>query len=294
MKGEKWIERACAKINLGLKILGKRSDGYHEICSIVQCVDLADELHFAPADCNILTCSDPSIPTDDDNLVLRAMTLFADELQSAYRPHRVHLEKNVPVGAGLGGGSADAAATLRVLNILHDNPFDAVTLRALAAQLGSDIPFLIEGGTALMRGRGEDLQPLQWRGDVFYVLVYPDVAVSTAWAYAQARPALTDNNPYIRFVDSLSGGCIDWRDLLEVLENDFLPVVDGAYPIVATLRSHLDQAGANVTSMSGSGSTVYGIFDDRIAALKAQRELRAHGHRSFFCQPLASEQKIRI
>jgi 4-diphosphocytidyl-2-C-methyl-D-erythritol kinase len=293
MKGEGWVERACAKINLGLKILGKRPDGYHEICSLVQCVDLADELHFEPADRNILTCSDSSIPTNGDNLVLRAMTLFADELQSEYRPHRVHLEKNVPVGAGLGGGSADAAATLRALNTLHGDPFDAGVLRVLAARLGSDIPFLIEGGTAVMRGRGEDLQPLEWRGDVFYVLVYPNVAVSTAWAYARVKPALTDNNPYLRFVDSLSGGCIDCRDLLEVLENDFLPVVDGAYPIVATLRSHLDQAGANVTSMSGSGSTVYGIFDDRIAALKAQRELRALGYRSFFCQPLVSEQKIQ-
>ncbi len=294
MQGEGWVERACAKINLGLKILGKRPDGYHEICSLVQSIDLADVLRFERAEQNGLTCSDPEIPTDGTNLVLRAMALFADQLQDGYRPYRVHLEKNVPVGAGLGGGSADAAATLRALNILHGNPLDAEALRALAAQLGSDIPFLIEGGTALMRGRGEKLQPLQWRGDVFYVLVYPNIAVGTAWAYAQVKPILTDNNPYLRFIGSLSGGCVDCRDLLEVLENDFLPVVDGAYPIVATLRSHLDQAGACATSMSGSGSTVYGIFDDRIAALKAQRELRAHGHRSFFCQPQASEQKIQI
>ena len=294
MQGEGRVERAFAKINLGLKILAKRPDGYHEICSVVQSIDLADILRFERADHNSLICSDPAIPTDESNLVLRAMALFAEQMRDAYRPYRVHLEKNVPVGAGLGGGSADAAATLRALNILHGNPLDAEALRALAAQLGSDITFLIEGGTALMRGRGENLQSLQWRGDVFYLLVYPDIAVSTAWAYAQAKPILTDNNPYLRFIDSLSGGCVDCRDLLGVLENDFLPVVDGAYPIVATLRSHLDQAGACATSMSGSGSTVYGIFDDRIAALKAQRELRAHGHRSFFCQPQASEQKIQI
>ena len=294
MQGEGWVERACAKINLGLKILGKRPDGYHEICSLVQSIDLADVLRFERAEQNSLICSDSTLPTDDSNLVLRAMALFAEQMRDAYRPYRVHLEKNVPVGAGLGGGSADAAATLRALNILHDSPLDAEALRALAAQLGSDIPFLVEGGTALMRGRGEDLQSLQWRGDVFYVLVYPDVVVSTAWAYAQAKPILTDNNPYLRFIDSLSGGCVDCRDLLGVLENDFLPVVDGAYPIVATLRSHLGQAGACATSMSGSGSTVYGIFDDRTAALKAQLELRAHGHRSFFCQPQASEQKIQI
>ena len=121
------------------------------------------------------------------------------------------------------------------------------------------------------------------------MLVYPDVLVSTAWAYGRVDLNLTDQNLYTTFVNSLSGGCVDCWELMEVLENDFLPVVESAYPIVATLRSHLEQAGSCVTSMSGSGSTVYGLFDDRNAALKAQKELRARGHRSFFCQPLVSD-----
>jgi 4-diphosphocytidyl-2-C-methyl-D-erythritol kinase len=153
---------------------------------------------------------------------------------------------------------------------------------------------MIEGGTALMRGRGEDLQVLQWSGNLFYLLFYPQIAVGTAWAYARVQATLTENNPYLNFIVSLSGGCIDHKELLEVLENDFLPVVEGAYPIVAMLRSRLDQAGACASSMSGSGSTVYGIFDDRNAALRAQNELRAQGHRSFFCQPLAGGQKIIV
>jgi 4-diphosphocytidyl-2-C-methyl-D-erythritol kinase len=289
MAQNRWTERACAKINLGLKILGKRADGYHDIVSVVQAIDLADVLHFSPAERNAMTCTRADVPCDDDNLVLRALVLFAAQAPVACRPQHVHLEKNIPVGAGLGGGSADAAATLRALNALHDYPFDADGLRALAAQLGSDIPFLIEGGTAIMRGRGERLAPLSCRGEVYYVLVYPDVAVSTAWAYGQVRPILTDQNPYTTFTDSLSGGCVDCWELMEVLENDFLPIVESAYPIVAMLRSHLEQAGACVTSMSGSGSTVYGSFDDRNAALKAEQKLRAQGHRSFFCQPLASD-----
>ena len=284
-----WTERAGSKINLGLKILGKRLDGYHDILSVVQGIDLVDTLHFKSAQQSSMTCTDPNIPCNRDNLVLRTMALFSQRAPVFCQPLAVHLEKRVPVGAGLGGGSADAAATLRALNALHDYPFDTEGLRALAAELGSDIPFLIEGGTAVMRGRGEVLQPLNWRGDVvYYVLVYPGVAVSTAWAYGRADLTLTDQNPYTTFVNSLSGGCVDCWELMEVLENDFLPVVESAYPIVATLRSHLEQAGACVTSMSGSGSTVYGLFDDRNTALKAEKKLRARGHRSFFCQPLVS------
>ncbi len=289
MMESEWTERAGAKINLGLKILGKRSDGYHDILSVVQGIDLADTLHFEFAQHSSMTCTSPDIPCNRDNLVVRALALFSRRAPVPCKPLAVHLEKRIPVGAGLGGGSADAAATLRALNALHDYPFDTEGLRALAAELGSDIPFLIEGGTAVMRGRGEVLQPLDWLGDVCYVLVYPDVAVSTAWAYGHVDFTLTDQNPYTTFIDYLSGGCIDCWELMGVLENDFLPVVESAYPIVATLRSHLEQAGACVTSMSGSGSTVYGLFDDRNAALKAEKKLRARGHRSFFCQPLVSD-----
>tara|TARA_Y100001933_G_scaffold260384_1_gene312308 strand:+ start:42 stop:920 length:879 start_codon:yes stop_codon:yes gene_type:complete len=289
MKGSEWTERANAKINLGLKILGKRSDGYHDILSVVQGIDLADTLHFKFAQHSSMTCTSPDIPCNRNNLVMRALALFSQRAPVSCQPLAVHLEKHTPMGAGLGGGSADAAATLRALNALHDRPFDAEGLRVLAAELGSDIPFLVEGGTAVMRGRGEVLQPLDWLGDVYYVLVYPDVAVSTAWAYDHVDLTLTDQNPYTTFVNSLSGGCVNCWELMEVLENDFLPVVESAYPIVATLRSHLEQTGARATSMSGSGSTVYGFFDDRNAALKAEKKLRARGHRSFFCQPLVSD-----
>ena len=289
MMESEWTERAGAKINLGLKILGKRSDGYHDILSVVQSIDLADTLHFRSAQHNSMTCTHLDVPCNKDNLVMRALALFSQRAPVFCQPLAVHLEKRIPVGAGLGGGSADAAATLRALNALHDHPFDAEGLRVLATELGSDIPFLMGGGTAVMRGRGEVLQPLDWIGDVYYVLVYPDLAVSTAWAYGHVDLTLTDQNPYTTFVNSLSGGCVDCWELMEVLENDFLPVVESAYPIVAMLRSRLEQAGACVTSMSGSGSTVYGLFDDRNAALKAEKELRARGHRSFLCQPLVSD-----
>jgi len=292
MMGVSLVERACAKINLGLKVLHRRDDGYHEIRSIMQTVDLADSLHFgetapdgSPLSGSELTCSDPDLSTGADNLVLRALELFHAHLEQPSRPFRIHLEKQIPMGAGLGGGSADAAATLRGLNRLYGNPFPTERLRRMAAEIGSDIPFLIEGGTALAAGRGEILTPLDWHGRVFYVLVYPEVVVGTAWAYAQLRPDLTAPDIYLNFIASLSGGCVDLEALIDVLENDFQPVVERAYPIVANARAHIDQSGARASSMSGSGSTVYGIFDDRTIASQAHQELQAQGYRSFLCHP---------
>ena len=280
------VEKACCKVNLGLKVLRRREDGYHEISSIVQSVDLADTLHFRAAAAPRLTCTDPTLPIGADNLVLRAAALFNSRLPQPPQAWHIHLEKQIPVGAGLGGGSADAAAVLRGLNRLNGKPFETAELNTLAAQLGSDVPFQILGGTALMQGRGESLKGLEWRGEVFYVLVYPDVAVSSAWAYRHVGVGLTPESPYLKFVDSrLSGGCVDRAVLFRVLENDFLPLIERTYPIVAQLRVLLGSTGALACSMSGSGSTVYGIFDDRTAAGQAQQRLQAKGYRSFLCRP---------
>lgn len=280
------IEKAHAKINLGLKILGRRPDGYHDILSLAQCLDLADTLHIESASFDQLTCTTDQLSTGPDNLVCRALDAFRTQLGRPVQYFRIHLEKNIPMGAGLGGGSADAAAVLRALNRLYGAPFANAELCEVGAALGSDIPFLVAGGTALMRGRGERLEPQGWTGAVYYTLVYPEVEVGTAWAYSQLGPVLTENTPYLSFIASLSGGCVDHKRLFEVLENDFMPVVERAYPIVAELRSQLDRAGARATSMSGSGSTVYGIFDDRTTASQAQQAQQEQGYRSFLCRPI--------
>ena len=291
------VENARAKINLGLKILGRRSDGYHEIRTIMQTVDLADTLYFsrqtgAESKAQVLlSCTEPGLSTGPDNLVFRAAMLFRERMKGTLPGGiRIHLEKRIPLGAGLGGGSADAAAALRGLNRLCGGPFDGSELRGMAACLGSDVPFMVEGGTARVGGRGEVVEPLMFHGTFFYVLVYPGVEVSTAWAYRQVSHRLTDTSSYFRFISSLkSGGCVDHDTLVEVLENDFQYVVERAYPIVATVRAHLDRAGARISTLSGSGSTVYGIFDDRNAAYQAHQELQGQGFRSFFCRPSPPE-----
>ena len=288
---ERLREKAYAKINLGLKVLGRRPDGYHDILSVAQCVDLADVLYLKPtsAASDQLTCSLDGLTVGSDNLICRAVNAFRARLDRPAQSFRIHLQKNIPIGAGLGGGSADAAAALRALNRFYGQPFSNAVLCQIAADLGSDVPFLVEGGTALLKGRGEVLEPLSWEGTAFYVLAYPEVEVSTAWAYEQVAASLTENSPYFSFIISLSGGCVGHDRLFEVLENDFIPVVERTYPIVADLRSQLGRMGARATSMSGSGSTVYGIFDDRNTASQAQDALQRRGFRSFLCQSVSRE-----
>ena len=281
-------ERAWAKINLGLCVLGRRDDGFHEIRSIMQTIDLGDTLQFypAPGSTSRMSCNDPGLSTGEDNLVMRAVRLFGTHVEASVDFH-LHLDKLIPRGAGLGGGSADAAATLRGLNTVTGARLAEDTLLELAEQLGSDVPFLLNGGTALVRGRGEIVETIEFQGtDLHYVLVYPEVEISTAWAYGQLRPPLTISSAYRRFLDSVSGGRVDSRELLEVVENDFQPLVERANPIVAEVADHVRRAGARVCSMSGTGSAVYGIFDDRNAASQACDGLKAKGFRSFFCRPV--------
>jgi 4-diphosphocytidyl-2-C-methyl-D-erythritol kinase len=286
------VEYAWAKINLGLKVVGRRPDGFHEIRSLMQCVDVADRLFFRPATVADFSCSDATLPLDGDNLVRRAVDVFHAELEKAEsgtpsRAWSIHLEKHLPVGAGLGGGSADAAAVLRGLNRIYGFPFTWTRLEEMGARLGSDVPFLVQGGTAVVRGRGEVIQPVSWSAQAYYVLVYPGVGVGTAWAYGQLNlDALTVQSPYLRFISSLkSGGCVEGRELFPLLENDFQELVERAKPIVAAAGAALINAGACWYSMSGSGSTVFGIFDDRPAASRAAEALQAQGFRSFFCVP---------
>ena len=284
------VELAHAKLNLGLRVVGKREDGYHDILSVFQTVSLADRLSFHESAHAGFSCTDHSLPTTADNLVVKALDRFSSEVArtKAIPVLHLHLEKTIPVGAGLGGGSSDAAATLRGLNKLCGFPLDTQALLRLAADVGSDVPFCVRGGTALVSGRGETVEKLvgpqqQW----YFVVVFPGVFVSTKWAYDSLYNKLTTSSPYLRFISSLRGGRVDLTGLLEVIENDFQAVVERANPIVAELVSGFDRRGALCSSMTGTGSTVYGIFDDRIAALAVCDELEAEGHRSFFCEPVS-------
>ena len=261
---------AFAKINLGLRVLGRRPDGYHEIRTVFQTVTLRDDLTFESADDDRLelTCSDPTIPTDESNLVVRAASLLRERYGTGGGA-RVRLEKRIPAGGGLGGGSSDAAVTLLALAHVWVFNADARGLSDAGARLGADVPFFLTGGTALGTGTGTEISPLVDAQKLHLVVVTPDVRVSTAEAYkALGAPALTKVDALVNL--SVSRTEADFPDsLCDVRSNDFEAVVVRLYPEIGRARDALMRAGASRASLSGSGSSVYGVFESEREAGRA-------------------------
>jgi 4-diphosphocytidyl-2-C-methyl-D-erythritol kinase len=291
--------RAPAKLNLFLRIVGRRPDGYHELETVFQAIDLCDELTFTPADGLHLSGGCMEAPPTPENLVLRAAHLLRTATGSASGA-AIHLEKRIPVGAGLGGGSSDAAATLVALNRLWSLDLPDGRLAELAAELGSDVPFALLGGTALGRGRGEVLEPLAppgcWcsgstgpresdgkagsclvpdSGSVWFVLVRPSFLVSTAEAYCLYRPAPSDAPALESFLAAMKTNDLD--RLAPLLRNDLEAGVFGAWPELSALRQRLLQAGALGARMTGSGSVIFGVARDEGHAKQIAIQIRTGG-----------------
>lgn len=245
------------KINLGLHIVSKRPDGYHELETCFYPVSWTDILEILPAENTSFISSGHPIPGNpQDNLCLKAYHLLA----TAYNlsPVRIHLHKVIPMGAGLGGGSSDGAHTLRLLNTLFELNLSPETLMVYAAKLGSDCAFFTQDQPMLGRGRGEILTPIDVNLKGKYIaMVKPDIHVSTAEAYAHITPSL----PRCILTDVLQQPINQWKDLLE---NDFEASVFRRYPSIEKIKQDLYAHGAVYASMSGSGATVFGIFDNPV------------------------------
>lgn len=258
------IVRAHAKINLGLRVLGRRADGYHALSTIFHRVDLFDTLRLDAADGGItLECDAPGVPTDDGNLCVRAARLLLAEHPE--RGVRMRLHKRIPIGAGLGGGSADAAAVLRFLPSLLDLRVTEAERFSMALRLGSDVPYFLRDGSAVARGRGELLTHFPFASPWWIVLVNPGIHVSTAWAYGSLRPreAAEDPDPRALLRQAADG---DATALSLLLTNDFEEPVMAAHPEIRRVRVSMREAGAAGALMSGSGSTVFGLFETESAA----------------------------
>ena len=260
-----------AKVNLHLRVLGKRSDGFHELCTIFQTISLSDVLTFREADSLQMTCSDPTIPVDGGNLVIRAAQLLGAR-GGVDRGAHIHLQKNIPSPGGLGGGSSNAAVALIGLERLWDLNIPAAELRLIAAELGSDVPFFLLGGTALGTGRGEVLEHIDDREVPYMLIVTPDVIVPTPKAFADL------NAPNLTLEDSkrILRVCRKEADSLDlhhsVLINDFERSVFAAFPEIGEVKRTLLSLGAVSALMSGSGASVFAVFDKeetRQAAIKA-------------------------
>jgi 4-diphosphocytidyl-2-C-methyl-D-erythritol kinase len=259
-----------AKINLGLHILWKRKDGFHEIESILQQIDLKDEIEFKVKTSPEIAfhCDNPEISADKTNLCVLAATLLK-ETYGIKNGVEILLKKTIPAGAGLGGGSSNAAVVLLALNKLWNLNLDPTQLQGLAARIGSDVAFFIHGGTALVRGRGERIAPFALTGDITIVIVFPGFGISTKWAYSQINLDLTIRNKNAKLV-FLNGRSYDDKNIRNFLQNDLEEVLFQKYPVLGEIKEKLYNHNAIFASMSGSGSAIFGIFRNRNEALEVK------------------------
>jgi len=286
--------RAPAKINLRLKVVGKRADGYHLLDTIMVPVSLYDEieihkLRIAPtqeksADELIkITCDDPAVPAGEENLVYRAAQLILKNRRGMPAVH-IHIRKSIPLGAGLGGASTDAAATLVGLNRLFKLRQSFPKLEKMALSLGADVPFFIRARPARARGIGERLSPLGELPRIWSVIIYPGFPVSTAWVYGNLAAKLTKPIANTSIATSLKS----FDQLSSLLENDLESVTLDRYPEIGLLKQKLLREGAPRVLMSGSGSSVFGVFASKQAALTAFERLRKEeGARAFLVHVLS-------
>ena len=271
------ILRAHAKINVSLVVRGVRPDGYHELRTVFQSLALHDTLRFTDADEGLaMACSAPGIPLDERNLVWKAAQMVWEAASRRGEPRgRVRITKRIPARGGLGGGSADAAAALVGWNRLWETRLSARRLRELARRLGADVPFFLQAGTALGLERGDEIQPLDDAPSRWVVLVFPPFGVSTPDAFrwwdedSRRLPAAGFRLP--AEPESRAAGPVF---------NDLEAPVSRRHPGLSEIRRALEDAGAMAAAMTGSGSTVFGLFATRLAARAASERLRLTGRRS--------------
>ena len=257
-----------SKVNIGLKILRRRDDGYHNIYTLFQKLDFGDELLLEKTknDC-LITSNVDWVPTDKSNIcykVYNALKNIYPDLGGV----GIQIEKKIPIGSGLGGGSANGAAVLKGLNNLYDLGLSILELENIGASVGADVSFFIRGGTQLGEGIGNILTPLPNVISGIYLLVIPNIIINTSWAYTELGKKLKFDTRVPNFRGFFNGDNSSFK--FEIFENDFERIVIPAYPEIGTIKQKMLKLGAQFASLSGSGSTVFGIFDDDTLVKKAE------------------------
>jgi len=267
--------KANAKINLALAVRHKRGDGYHELDLIFQEIDLCDHLLLSSDDTINFTTNSSDLINNSDNICIKAARLMQREFDIP--GIKIQLEKRIPIGGGLGGGSSDAAAVLKGARELYDLTIKEGNLLALALELGADVPFFIHGKSAYGTGIGEILKPITIYNDYHILLVIPDVRISTVWAYKNLNLALTSKKGDYKF-RGFRFQNLELPDFKSEFFNDFEKSVFKAYPLLGDLKSKLYQEGASFAAMSGSGSVLFGLFDSEKSCSAAKISLGKNYH----------------
>lgn len=277
----------CAKINLGLRVLRRRPDGYHDIESIFVAIDLSDILHFEPNEALFVECRPEVTLAPEQNIVYKACRLYAQHFPDDECGAKITVEKRIPTGAGLGGGSGDAAAALLAMARLNNREITESLIRELeplAAECGSDVPFFLRAGVALVTGRGEHVTPLNVEFPWTVLIVCPGIHVNTALAYSTL--GITGEYPSPNLTTAFTQAIDDQLINADVFRNDFERTVFPQEPFLTDIKHRIQQSGALFASMSGSGSSIYGLYEDETKAASAAVELADLG--PYICAPITA------
>lgn len=280
-------EKAYAKINISLDITGKRDDGYHDMVMVMQTVSICDDIKISLNDSGVIRSYSNLrfIPGDDRNLAVRAAKRYLEEIGEQVSGLRIDMHKDIPVGAGMGGGSSDAAAVLRGMNKLFDDRLSADELQKLAEDVGSDTAFCVKGGTALAEGRGEILTELPAFPDSIFVVCKPGFSISTPELFKKIDAAPLRRHPDTAgILDALDKG--DLREICRRMYNVFEDVDDRRMRTVTEIKNRLMDFGTLGSIMTGTGSAVFGIFDDENKAQLAMESLKQDYRFCYIAKPV--------
>jgi len=279
--------KSFAKINLGLEVVRKRGDKYHEIRTLFQTIDFYDSLHFRRTPHNKISLegTDDTISWGEDNLIYKAASLLKQQFNLT-DGIEIQVTKNIPAGKGLGGGSSNAAMTLYALNKIWELHLGKSDMMDLGRNIGADVPYFFEGGLCLGLGRGDSIIPLAEHGVIHCLLVLPAISILTASIYKRFRFSLTSNlkdSKIIRFLGSRDFG---------LLENNLEETVFSLYPQLRTIKSHLQSQGSELSLVSGTGSSVYGLFLNKEKAEEVFKALKK-SNSVFLAETLSRERYVR-
>lgn len=273
--------KAYAKINLGLDVVRRLPNGYHEVKMVMQTVGIYDELNFTKKDSGILVTVEAeglpegTVPADENNLIYKAAKQLMDKYHVTEGIH-IHLRKNIPVAAGMAGGSTDAAATYRGVNRMFNLGATEEEICEMAVKVGADVPYCVKGGTALSEGIGEVLTMLPDAPDCYVLVAKPDIFVSTKYVYENLHADTLKSHPDIDgMVTAIKEGNLD--GVICRMENVLETVTEKAYPVIAKIKNFMEEHGAEKAMMSGSGPTVFGIYKDAAKAQEGYEALQAAG-----------------
>jgi 4-diphosphocytidyl-2-C-methyl-D-erythritol kinase len=254
-----------AKINFGLNVIAKRADGFHNIETIYYPVDIWDTITFSESDKFIFETDNETLNSENDNIILKAVSVLEDHSKKKLNA-KIHLSKKIPIGAGLGGGSSDAAAVLKTLNSLFRLNIDSLKLNEMAANIGSDVPFFLNPYPSFASSRGEVLEQINFKIDYAIFLINPGIFVSTKWAYEKVKPRKSG----LSLIELYRIGKLKPENFKEYITNDFEKPVMEEFQAIRKLKEELYEMGADFALMSGSGSSLFAIFRNPVLAVEAK------------------------